>query len=283
VSAPILASVDLHKSFGGVRATHGVTLAIDPGEIRALIGPNGAGKTTLFNLLTGHLRPDSGSIRLAGREVAGRSPVYLWRQGMSRTFQIPAVFSNLSVLDNVVVPILARDRRSLDFLGRLPPAARARAAVELERVGLASEADRRARTLAYGDLKRLELAIALASDPQILLLDEPTSGMAPAERHALMALVGASDSSRSCSRSTTWTSSSRSPGGSRCSTRDASSPRAAPTRSGPTPRSGPSTWAPHEAPCAGVYDDGSTTAPGGGRSGVILSQSRPELQRTWGR
>ncbi len=191
VDGPMLVTAGLRKTFGGVRATDGVALAVAPGEIRALIGPNGAGKTTLFNLLTGHLRPDAGSIRFAGREIAGRPPFVIWRQGLSRTFQIPAVFANLAVADNVLVPILSGTRRTLDFLGVAPRAARRRAAELLERVELGDQAGKRAGTLAYGDLKKLELAIALASDPRLLLLDEPTAGMAPAERHALMSLVAA--------------------------------------------------------------------------------------------
>jgi branched-chain amino acid transport system ATP-binding protein len=186
----MLETAGLTKAFGGVRATDGVALAVAPGEVRALIGPNGAGKTTLFNLLTGHLRPDAGSIRLEGREIAGRPPDAIWRLGLSRTFQIPAVFAHLPVLDNVLVPILSATRRTLDLLGTPPRAARVRAEALLARVELAGEAGKRAGALAYGDLKKLELAIALASDPRLLLLDEPTAGMAPAERQALMGLVG---------------------------------------------------------------------------------------------
>ncbi len=187
----MLETAGLRKAFGGVRATDGVALAVAAGEVRALIGPNGAGKTTLFNLLTGHLRPDAGSIRFQGREIAGRPPFDIWRHGLSRTFQIPAVFANLPVLDNVLVPILSATRRTLDVLGRPPRPARARAEALLARVELGGEAGKRAGALAYGDLKKLELAIALANEPRLLLLDEPTAGMAPAERQALMALVGA--------------------------------------------------------------------------------------------
>jgi branched-chain amino acid transport system ATP-binding protein len=186
----MLETAGLTKAFGGVRATDRVALGVAPGEVRALIGPNGAGKTTLFNLLTGHLRPDAGSIRFEGREIAGRSPDAIWRLGLSRTFQIPAVFAHLSVLDNVLVPVLSATRRTLDLVGTPPRGARARAEGLLGRVGLAGEAGKRAGALAYGDLKKLELAIALAGDPRLLLLDEPTAGMAPAERQALMGLVG---------------------------------------------------------------------------------------------
>jgi branched-chain amino acid transport system ATP-binding protein len=187
----MLETTGLTKAFGGVRAADAVTLAVAPGEVRALIGPNGAGKTTLFNLLTGHLRPDAGSIRFEGREIAGRSPDAIWRLGLSRTFQIPAVFAHLPVVDNVLVPVLSATRRTLDLVGTPPPGALARAEALLARVELAGEAGKRAGALGYGDLKKLELAIALAGDPRLLLLDEPTAGMAPAERQALMGLVTA--------------------------------------------------------------------------------------------
>jgi branched-chain amino acid transport system ATP-binding protein len=185
----LLEAEALRKSFGGIAAVDGVDLTLVRGEVRALIGPNGAGKTTLFNLLTGHLAPDAGAVRFRGERVDGLPPHRIWRRGLARTFQIPAVFGNLTVLENVQVPLVSRARRTLSLVGRASRLEREPAAALLERVGLAGEAGRAAGVLAYGDLKKLEVAIALANEPDLLLLDEPTAGMAPPERRNLMALV----------------------------------------------------------------------------------------------
>jgi branched-chain amino acid transport system ATP-binding protein len=186
---PLLEVQGLRKSFGGIAAVDGVDLALSRGEVRALIGPNGAGKTTLFNLLTGHLAPDAGAVRFRGERLDGLAPARIWRRGVARTFQIPAVFANLTVLENVQVPLVSRARRTLSLRGRFTTIEQAAATTLLARVGLAGAADRPAGVLAYGDLKKLEVAIALANDPALLLLDEPAAGMAPVERRALMALV----------------------------------------------------------------------------------------------
>jgi len=181
----------VRKSFGGVHAVDGVSVALPRGEILALIGPNGAGKTTLFNILTGQLSADAGNVRFRGRSIAGLEPWSIWRLGISRTFQITATFASLTVLENVQVARLSHTRQSRAML---TPARRLEVAPAtrlLEQVGLAEQRHRPAGVLAYGDLKRLELAIALASEPSLLLLDEPTAGMAPAERGALMALTAA--------------------------------------------------------------------------------------------
>jgi branched-chain amino acid transport system ATP-binding protein len=190
VTPPVLEVAGLRKAFGGIRAVDGVELALARGELRALIGPNGAGKTTLFNLLTGHLRPDAGSVRFRGERLDGLAPHRVWRRGVARTFQIPAVFPNLSVRENVQVACLSWHRRTLSLVGRARAQERERADRLLARVGLGDQAGRPAGVLPYGDLKKLELALALANDPEMLLLDEPTAGMAPPERRALMALVG---------------------------------------------------------------------------------------------
>ncbi len=186
----VLEVAGLRKAFGGIRAVDGVDLRLGPGERRALIGPNGAGKTTLFDLLTGHLAPDAGVIRFRGERLDGLPPHRVWRRGLARTFQIPAVFASLTVRENVQVALLSRRRRTLSLRGRAAGLERDRAEALLGRVGLADQAGRRAGVLPYGDLKKLELGLALANDPQVLLLDEPTAGMAPAERRALMELVG---------------------------------------------------------------------------------------------
>ncbi len=222
--APVLEVENVRRAFGGVRAVDGVSFALERGEIRALIGPNGAGKSTFFDILTGQLRADAGEVRWRGRPIAGLPPHAIWRLGISRTFQITATFATLTVLENVQVARLSHAGRSRVLL---IPAARLEIAPSralLEQVGLAEQATRAAGVLAYGDLKKLELAIALANDPALLLLDEPTAGMAPGERGALMALTRGSRVSAGspCSSpSTTWTSSSRSPSGSWCCTRAA--------------------------------------------------------------
>ena len=188
-AAPALEACALRKAFGGVRAVDGVDLALGRGEIRALIGPNGAGKTTFFNMLTGQLRPDAGEVRLDGAPLTGLAPHAVWRRGVSRTFQITATFASLTALENVQVARLSHRRRT--FVMHRPAAGEEAgpAAALLARVGLAADAGHLAAALAYGDLKKLELAVALAGDPRVLLLDEPTAGMAPGERGALMSLV----------------------------------------------------------------------------------------------
>ena len=179
----------LRKAFGGVQAVANVGFSLQKGELLALIGPNGAGKSTLFNLLGGQLAPDSGSVRLAGHEIAGLAPRAVWRHGVGRTFQIAETFASLSVVENVQMALLSADGKLFSFWRRAASHRRADALALLERVGMASQADRACSTLAYGDVKRVELAMALAHAPQLLLMDEPTAGMAPAERVALMALT----------------------------------------------------------------------------------------------
>jgi branched-chain amino acid transport system ATP-binding protein len=178
----ILSVVDMYKRFGGLRAADGIRLDVQRGEFHAVIGPNGAGKTTLFNLITGFLTPDSGRILLEGRDVTGFAPYRLFRAGLSRTFQITSVFSDLSVLENMQVALLSYRRRLFDVFR---PAARSYFR-ECERlidlVGLGGERRRQAGKLSHGDQKKLELAVALANEPHLLFLDEPTAGMASAER-----------------------------------------------------------------------------------------------------
>jgi branched-chain amino acid transport system ATP-binding protein len=189
VSLAVLETHGLSKSFGGVRAVADVNLAMPEGEIRALIGPNGAGKTTFFNMLTGQLRADAGEVRFKGVRLSGLPPHAVWRRGVSRTFQITATFATLTALENVRVARLSHVGKTYSLL---EPASRLQteeARALLDQVGLAGQAGRAAAVLAYGDLKKLELAVALANDPEVLLLDEPTAGMAPAERGALMALT----------------------------------------------------------------------------------------------
>jgi branched-chain amino acid transport system ATP-binding protein len=185
----ILSVRTLSKAFGGVQAVSDVSFDLAAGELLALIGPNGAGKTTCFNMLNGQLRPDAGSVTLAGRELVGLRPRHVWRLGVGRTFQITATFASMTVAENVQVALLSHRRRLWSMWPSATRLCRDEALALLERVGMAAQADRACGVLAYGDLKRVELAVALAHSPRLLLMDEPTAGMAPRERVALMALT----------------------------------------------------------------------------------------------
>ena len=179
----------LGKSFGGVRAVDGVNFELAPGELLALIGPNGAGKSTTFNMVNGQLRADAGSILLDGHELIGKTPREIWRLGVSRTFQIVETFASLTVVENVQMALLSADRKLFSMWRRAADHKRERALDLLDQVGMKAQADRPCSVLAYGDVKRVELAIAMANDPKLLLMDEPTAGMAPKERNNLMALT----------------------------------------------------------------------------------------------
>jgi len=179
----------LHKAFGGNRAVDDVSFNLHAGELLALIGPNGAGKSTTFNLLNGQLTPERGSITLNGVSLIGCKPHQLWRMGVSRTFQIAQTFGSLTVVENVQMALLSADGRSLAPWQRATHYRRDDALALLAQVHLQGHATRPCNTLAYGDVKRLELAMALANEPRVLLMDEPTAGMAPDERHALMQLT----------------------------------------------------------------------------------------------
>jgi branched-chain amino acid transport system ATP-binding protein len=188
--APALLSVDgLTKSYGGVHAVRGVTFALKPGEILALIGPNGAGKSTCFDMLNGQKSPDSGRIMLLGKDTTGRAPREIWRLGVGRTFQITATFPTMTVRENVQVALVSHHGQLFNLFASTPKLARDEAGRLLELVGMSGYADRPCGELAYGDLKRLELAVALANQPKLLLMDEPTAGMAPRERIELMRLT----------------------------------------------------------------------------------------------
>jgi branched-chain amino acid transport system ATP-binding protein len=180
---------DLAKAYGGVHAVRGVSLDVSPGEIVALIGPNGAGKSTCFNALNGQIRPDAGTIRLNGRDIAGWPPRNVWRLGVGRTFQITATFASMSVIENVQMVLLSHAGRVAQLWGLATRAEHERAEALLALVGMLSQAGRPSAELAYGDLKRLELAMALANEPRLLLMDEPTAGMSPRDRVELMALT----------------------------------------------------------------------------------------------
>ena len=179
----------LSKSFGGFIAVRDVSLAVERGRTACVIGPNGAGKSTLFNLITGHLRPTRGRVFFAGRDITGRPPHAICRMGIGRSFQRTNIFPRLSVFDNVQVAVLSHLGRTLNLATPARALARDETMALLEAVGLAAEAESTSGTLSYGLQKQLELGIALASEPQILLLDEPTAGMSPQETADTIALI----------------------------------------------------------------------------------------------
>ena len=180
---------NLGKSFGGVKAVDGITFDLAAGELLALIGPNGAGKSTTFNMVNGQLKADQGSILLDGQELVGRKPREIWRQGVGRTFQIAETFASLTVIENVQMALLSHDGKLFSTWRRASDHRRDDALALLDQVGMKAQADRPCSVLAYGDVKRVELAIAMANSPKLLLMDEPTAGMAPKERNSLMALT----------------------------------------------------------------------------------------------
>jgi branched-chain amino acid transport system ATP-binding protein len=189
-AAPTLLSVEgLSKSYGGVHAVRGVSFELKAGEILALIGPNGAGKSTCFDMLNGQTPPDAGRIKLLGEDTTGVKPREIWRLGVGRTFQITATFPTMTVRENIQVALASYHGQLFNIWGSTPRFAKQEAARLLEVVGMGGYAERPCGELAYGDLKRLELAIALANQPKLLLMDEPTAGMAPRERIELMRLM----------------------------------------------------------------------------------------------
>jgi len=179
----------LRKSFGGVAALDGVSFTLPAGEMLALIGPNGAGKSTCFNLINGQLRPDAGRVLLDGEDIAGLDARHIWRRGVGRTFQVSAAFASLTVLENVQAALLSHRRRLWQLWRPAAACLHDEAMALLAQVGMADQAARACGVLAYGDIKRVELAMALSNAPRLLLMDEPTAGMAPRERQELMALT----------------------------------------------------------------------------------------------
>ena len=188
-AAPLLQVSQLGKSFGGVKAVDDISFDLAAGELLALIGPNGAGKTTTFNMVNGQLRADRGSILLGGQDLVGRAPRDIWRLGVGRTFQIAETFASLTVMENVQMALLSHDGQLFSMWRRAADYRPDDALALLEQVGMKTQAARACSELAYGDVKRVELAIAMANAPKLLLMDEPTAGMAPNERNSLMALT----------------------------------------------------------------------------------------------
>ena len=186
-----LAVRNLEKSFGGLRVTSDVNLAVEPGERRLIIGPNGAGKTTLFNLITGELQPDRGSVTLFDRDITRVPSRRRFHLGIARTYQIITLFPGETLLRNVTLSLLGRSRRRWNPLVRLDRQAAliARARETLARVGLAHLADRTLAQTSYGERRRVEVAMALAQTPRVLLLDEPFAGLSTDERRDVLRLV----------------------------------------------------------------------------------------------
>jgi branched-chain amino acid transport system ATP-binding protein len=179
----------LTKRFDGFTAVDAVDVSISRGAIHSVIGPNGAGKTTFFRLLTGIQRPTSGRVTFADQDITGRRPHVIARRGLTQSFQITNIFPRLSVLESVQIAILARRKRSGDFLTVFQRRVESEARELLEQVGLEDMAEREARTLSHGDQRILEMTLALATQPRLLLLDEPTAGMSPLETDRMVELV----------------------------------------------------------------------------------------------
>ena len=198
----LLAVERLSKSFGGVTAARDVSFSLEAGKLLAIIGPNGAGKSTIFNMVGGQLAPDAGRVLLAGRDITAAPARRIWRLGVGRTFQIAQTFVSMTVAENVQMALISRHGRTRAFWPSAHALYRDEALALLERLTLRADADRPCSELAYGDVKRVELAIALAGAPKLLLMDEPTAGMAPSERNELMQLAdiaaGKAQGTRTC-------------------------------------------------------------------------------------
>jgi branched-chain amino acid transport system ATP-binding protein len=180
---------DVRKSFDGFVAVAGVSLHVERGQIAAIIGPNGAGKTTFFNLVTGHLKPDTGAVVLEGRDVTGLAPHDVCRLGMGRSFQRTNIFPRLTVYENVQAAFLSHRGRGRDLWSRVERLYREETEAVLASLGLLERAGEVSGFLSHGAQKQLELGIALASEPSLLLLDEPTAGMSATETHETIRLV----------------------------------------------------------------------------------------------
>jgi branched-chain amino acid transport system ATP-binding protein len=193
MSAPLLQVENLAKRFGGIVATDDLVLDVAPGELHAVIGPNGAGKTTLIAQLSGQLRPDSGRIRFAGADITALPVHRRSALGLARSFQITSLFLDFSVLDNVALAVQAHDGHSFQFWRNARSETRLRqmARAAIERVGLMERAEWPASALSHGEHRQLELAMALAGSPRMLLLDEPMAGLGPEESVAMVTMLRA--------------------------------------------------------------------------------------------
>jgi branched-chain amino acid transport system ATP-binding protein len=187
--AKVLEVHELAKSFGGVQAVKNLSFDLAEGQLLAMIGPNGAGKSTCFNLINGQLRPDYGRVVIMGKKINGYRPRQVWKLGVGRTFQITSTFASMTVLENIQIAKLSYHRRTNSLFKRVRKLYVEESMELLRLLGIEDQHDRACGVLAYGDLKRVELAVALANQPKLLLMDEPTAGMGPAERQSLMELT----------------------------------------------------------------------------------------------
>jgi branched-chain amino acid transport system ATP-binding protein len=185
----VLETRSLSRSFGAIKAVDNVSFSLAKGELLAMIGPNGAGKSTCFNMLMGQLSPSAGEVFLNGQNIVGLKPRQIWRRGVGRTFQITSTYSSMTVIENVQMALVSHHGKTFSIWPFATDLYRDEALGFLTLVDMQAQADRHCAVLAYGDLKRLELAIALCHNPTLLLMDEPTAGMAPKERIALMQLT----------------------------------------------------------------------------------------------
>jgi branched-chain amino acid transport system ATP-binding protein len=189
-ATPTISISGLTKRFGGLIAVDNLSLEFTTGKLNAIIGPNGAGKTTLFNLITGELSADAGAVMFGGRDIVGLKPHEIVRRGVSRTLQIKSVFGGLTVTDNVRVAVLAHNKIASPFRAACSfRAATQRAEALIAEVGLTQRAHDLASVLSYGDVALLEMALALAAEPRLLLLDEPVCGMGPQETERAVAMI----------------------------------------------------------------------------------------------
>lgn len=180
---------EIHKSFDDFKAVNGANLTVEKGELVAVIGPNGAGKTTLFNLITGQLKPDKGRVVFNGEDITDLPPYRICSRGIARSFQIANIFPRLTVFRNVQVSVLSQQRKSRKLFYPAEKLAVDETNSILESVGLLDKADYTAGSLAHGDQRSLEIAIALGNEPELLILDEPTAGMSPEETTGIMDMI----------------------------------------------------------------------------------------------
>jgi branched-chain amino acid transport system ATP-binding protein len=185
----VLQVESLTKTFDGFKAVNNAQLGVEKGEIVAVIGPNGAGKTTLFNLITGILKPDSGKVIFKGEDITGLAPYEVCRKRMSRSFQVVNVFQRLTVFENVQISVLSREKKTWNLFTPATKMSVEETDRILRSVGLFERKDRTTGLLSHGDRKVLEIAMALGGNPEFLILDEPTAGMAPEETARCIALI----------------------------------------------------------------------------------------------
>jgi branched-chain amino acid transport system ATP-binding protein len=180
---------NITKSFGGLQVLNRVSTKVEQGDFRAIIGPNGAGKTTLFNVVTKYIKPDSGQIFFEGSEITHLSTREIVRKGLGRSFQLPNIYSGLTVLENIQSAFVSHERKNLNFWSSAAKMFKEEAADIADAVGIGAQLKLMANAIPHGDKRRLDIALALAQEPRLLLLDEPTSGLSPKERNAMVELL----------------------------------------------------------------------------------------------